>query len=90
MFWLGTVNGDLKVRQAAALCWTKNPAVLPVLGFEVRQAAALRLSVHAPLPKPNATCRTWLVRRTKFLHYKCGPAIPELDLGRHTDSVVGL
>jgi len=23
MFWLDTINGDLKVRQAAALCWTK-------------------------------------------------------------------
>lgn len=81
MFWLGMVNKDLKVRQAAALYWTKNPAVLPVLGFKVRQSAPLFLLVQAPLPKPSAICRPCFVPRTKFLHWKGRIAIPELDLG---------
>jgi hypothetical protein len=41
---------------------------MPVLGFEVQQAAALYLLVKASTPKQSSKRRTWLIRRTKFLH----------------------
>ena len=72
MFWLDRVNGDLEVRQAAALCQTKHCCTARIGIWTAAGCRTLSLYSGALLPKPSALSGIRSVRQTKFLHKKYG------------------